>query len=491
MNWLASLLGDDPKERVRLVAAFLAVYVIWGSTYLAIRVAIETIPPFVMAGTRFVIAGAVLYGWTALRRTPRPALPYWRSAIVVGALLLLGGNGLVTWAEQEVPSGLAALIIASTPIWFVLLEALRPGGTRPARRTLVGVAIGFAGIALLIGPANLASGLQIRPISLLAVVLAPVSWAAGSLYSRRAALPRSPLQANGMEMLAGGVLLLLLATATGQWADLDLGAVSASSAAAFFYLIVFGSIVAFTAYVWLLKATTPAKASTYAYVNPVVAVFLGWALADEPVTPGMLAAMGIILFAVALIGGMFSGISQRMRPTHKGFLSMTHPFRSYSSPLLELRPQADKGDFGIYATAPIAAGSLLLLFTGDIVDAEQLAQVPASHRRFSIQVEEGLYMVTLGAPEVSDYLNHSCAPTAGMSGQIGVVALRDLLPGEEICVDYAMCDGSPYDEFDCSCGAPTCRGRVSGDDWRRPELQIRYAGYFSPYLQRRIDRKVA
>ena len=168
---------------------------------------------------------------------------------------------------------------------------------------------------------------------------------------------------------------------------------------------------------------------------------------------------------------------------------MTNPFRSYSSPLLELRPQSDKGDFGIYTTAPIPAGSLLLLFTGDIVDAEQLQQVPASHRRFSIQVEEGLYLVTLGDPETSDYLNHSCLPTAGMSGQIGVVALRDLAAGDEICIDYAMCDGSPYDEFQCGCGTPICRGRITGDDWRRPELQARYAGYFSPYLQRRIDRK--
>jgi len=165
---------------------------------------------------------------------------------------------------------------------------------------------------------------------------------------------------------------------------------------------------------------------------------------------------------------------------------MTH---SYNSPLLELRAQPGKGDFGIYTAAPVPAGALLLLFTGDIVDEAALAQVPDSHRRFSIQIEEGLYMVTLGEPEVSDYLNHSCQPTAGMSGQIGVVALRDLEPGEEICIDYAMCDGSPYDEFTCGCGAPTCRGQISGNDWMRPELQARYAGYFSPYLQRRMGRK--
>ena len=181
---------------------------IWGSTYLAIRLAIETMPPFAMAGMRFVIAGVMLYGWQlcahaeagtialAQRDHHRRLAAAWRQR-------------RVTWAEQEVPSGLAALIIATTPIWVVLLEALRPGGTRPNRRTLVGVALGFAGIALLVGPANLAVRLQIRTISLLAVLLAPVSWAAGSLYSRRAPLPRSPLQANGMEMLAGGLLLLI------------------------------------------------------------------------------------------------------------------------------------------------------------------------------------------------------------------------------------------------------------------------------------------
>ena len=184
-------------------------------------------PPFVMAGTRFVIAGAILYGWTMLRGTRSPTRVHWRSALIIGALLLLGGNGLVTWAEQEVPSSLAALIIASTPIWFVVLEALRPGGTRPTRRTMAGVIIGFVGIAVLVGPANVASGLQIRAISLLAMLLAPISWAAGSLYSRRASLPRSPIQSNGMEMLLGGALLLILATVTGEWASFDVGDVSA------------------------------------------------------------------------------------------------------------------------------------------------------------------------------------------------------------------------------------------------------------------------
>lgn len=168
---------------------------------------------------------------------------------------------------------------------------------------------------------------------------------------------------------------------------------------------------------------------------------------------------------------------------------MIPPQHSYHAPFLELRPHPDKGDFGIYTTAAVPADTLLLLFAGDIVAGDQLATVPDSHRRFAIQVEEELYLVTLGDPEVSDFLNHSCDPTAGMSGQIGVVALRDLAAGEEICIDYAMCDGSAYDEFACGCGSPRCRGHVTGNDWQRPNLQARYAGYFSPYLQRRIDRQ--
>jgi drug/metabolite transporter (DMT)-like permease len=310
-RWLAKLCGDNTNRCLKLAAAFAAVYVIWGSTYLAIRIAIETIPPFAMAGTRFILAGALLYGWQRWRGAPTPQPIHWRSALIIGALLLLGGNGGVTWAEQEIPSGLAALIIATVPIWVVVFGALRPGNPRPNRRTLVGVLLGLAGIALLVGPSNLAaSGQDIRTISYVVLLLAPVSWAIGSLYSRGARLPRSQLQATGMEMLLGGALLLLAATVTGEWASLDLAAISLRSAAAFIYLVFIGAIIGFSAYIWLLKNTTPAKATTYAYVNPVVAVFLGWAVLSEPVTPAMVIAMTIIIFSVALI----SGVTLQRRP---------------------------------------------------------------------------------------------------------------------------------------------------------------------------------
>jgi drug/metabolite transporter (DMT)-like permease len=192
----------------------------------------------------------------------------------------------------------------------VVFGALRPGNPRPNRRTLVGVLLGLAGIALLVGPSNLAAGQDIRTISYVVLLLSPVLWAIGSLYSRGAHLPASQLQATGMEMLLGGALLLLAATVTGEWARVDLAAISLRSTAAFVYLIFIGAIIGFSAYIWLLHNTTPAKATTYAYVNPVVAVFLGWAVLSEPVTPAMLAAMAIIIFSVALI----SGVTLQRRP---------------------------------------------------------------------------------------------------------------------------------------------------------------------------------
>lgn len=304
-TWLARLCPGDRRRCLRLAAAFLAVYVIWGSTYLAIRIAVETMPPFAMAGMRFIFAGALLYGWQRWRGAPAPQRIHWRSALIIGALLLVGGNGGVTWAEQEIPSGLAALIIATVPIWIVVFGVLRPGAPRPNRRTLAGVLLGMAGIALLIRPSDLAAtGQEIRAISYVALLLSPVLWSIGSLYSRGAELPQAQLLGVGMEMLAGGVLLLLLATVTGEWAALDLAAISLRSTAAFLYLIFIGAIIGFTAYIWLLKNTTPTNATTYAYVNPVVAVFLGWAVLGEPVTPAMLAAMAIIIFSVALISGV-------------------------------------------------------------------------------------------------------------------------------------------------------------------------------------------
>ncbi len=287
-------------SRARLVLAFAAVYLIWGSTYLGIRYAIETLPPFFMAGVRFLVAGGALFAIACLRGAPLPSFPQWRSTMVVGALLLLGGNGGVTWAEQTVPSGLTALLVALVPAWVVLIDWVRPNGVRPAGPVLAGLALGLVGIGLLINPFG-GSQSEINLLGAGVLGFASLSWAIGSVYSQHTAMPQSPMMATALEMLAGGVLLSLAAGLSGEWARVDLAAVSTRSILALAYLIVFGAIVAFTAYMWLLNATTPARAATYAYVNPVVAVFLGWLLAGEPLTVRTLIAAAVIVTAVMLI----------------------------------------------------------------------------------------------------------------------------------------------------------------------------------------------
>jgi len=284
-----------------LLAGFAAVYVIWGSTYLAIRFAIVTMPPFLMAAVRFVVAGGLLYGWARWRGAPVPRAVEWRSAAVVGGLLLCCGNGSVVWAEQHIDSGLAALLVATVPLWIVALDALRPGGTWPRWTVWAGVAGGLAGLVLLIGPAELAGTERADPWGIGAVLFASLAWAVGSLYSRNAPLPDSPRLGTGMEMLAGGVLLAVVSFAAGEPAAFDPTAVSLGSWAALAYLVAFGALVAFSAYTWLLRVAPAEKVATYAYVNPVVALFLGWALAGEELNARTLIAAAVILASVFLI----------------------------------------------------------------------------------------------------------------------------------------------------------------------------------------------
>jgi len=286
---------------IRLVLAFAAVYVIWGSTYLAIRYAIETLPPFVMAGTRFLTAGSILFVWAFRHGAGRPTLAQWKTAAITGGLLLLGGNGALVWAEQKVPSGLAALLVATEPLWIVLLDWLRPGGIWPGGHTTLGLVLGFLGTLLLVGPTQIIGGTPIDPAGAALLVMGSLSWAAGSLYSIRARISSSPLMGSSMQMLAGGAFLLIAASLTGEWSHLSFSAASSRSLTSLVYLIIFGSLVGFTSYTWLLRVTTPSQASTYAYVNPLVAVFLGWFLANEPVTLRTLIAAGVIISAVAII----------------------------------------------------------------------------------------------------------------------------------------------------------------------------------------------
>ena len=284
--------------RWKIVLAFLAVYLCWGMTYLAMRIAVQDIPPHLMSGARFLVAGLVLYLWIR-RRDPRPTAIQWRAAAMVGAFLLLGGNATVAWAEQQVPSGLAAVLIAVAPIWMVGFEWAR-GGPRPGKRVAAGLILGLAGVALLVSPKG-DSTTQVNPIGAVMLVLASASWAWGSVVSKSAPLPKSPFLATSMEMIAGGVLLLLTALAAGQFAHFRPTQVSADAVLAWLFLVVFGSLVGFTAYIWLLGVTSIAKVGTYAYVNPIVAVFLGWAVLDEPVTGRTLIAALVILVGVALV----------------------------------------------------------------------------------------------------------------------------------------------------------------------------------------------
>ncbi len=280
-------------------SALIAVYLIWGSTYLAIRYAVETTPPFLMAGVRFVISGGFLYLLRRFAGDHRPKAVEWRSAAIIGAFLLVGGNGSVAWAEQFVTSSLTALLVATVPLWMVLLDGFRPGGHRPGPMAGAGILIGFGGVVLLIGSAT-ADADTMNLVGGAVLVVASVSWAMGSIYGKSANLPQSQLLGTGMQMLAGGAALLLVSLGFGEWGSFELAAVSRRSALALVYLTVIGSI-AFVAYVWLLRVAPTPLVATYAYVNPLVAVLLGYFLAREPMTTRTLLAATLIIGSVVLV----------------------------------------------------------------------------------------------------------------------------------------------------------------------------------------------
>jgi drug/metabolite transporter (DMT)-like permease len=288
-------------SRAQIIAAFASIYLVWGSTYLAIRYAIETIPPFIMGGARFVVSGAMLYLWARSRGAPRPTRLYWRNAIIAGGFLLLGGNGAVMWAEQVVPSGLTALLVSILPFWLVIIEWVRPPRRRPSGAVLVGLVLGFMGIIVLVGPSGVGGHGDVSPIGALVLILGSLSWAIGSFWSRDAQLPESGLLTTGMEMLGGGVLLLIVGALTGEFSHFDIHGVSRASAVGLLYLISFGSLIGFTSYIWLLDKVSPARLGTYAYVNPIVAVLLGWAIAGERLSIRTGIAAAIVICAVALI----------------------------------------------------------------------------------------------------------------------------------------------------------------------------------------------
>lgn len=286
---------------VAVWAAMIAVYIAWGSTYLAIRFAVETMPPFLMASLRFLVAGSVLFILRRLAGDPLPRPTEARSAAIVGLFLLLGGNGAVVWAEQSIPSGLAALMVSSSPLWMMLLDGLRPGTPRPTKRALLGIALGFGGVILLLWPTNSGGLLQTNPWGAAALIFATLAWSFGSIYSRYAPLPTSPLMGSAVEMLAGGMALGALGLLTGELGQVHLAGIALRSWLGLAYLIVFGSLIGFTAYTWLLRVAPTSLVSTYAYVNPLVALMIGALLGNETLAARTLVAAAVILGSVALI----------------------------------------------------------------------------------------------------------------------------------------------------------------------------------------------
>lgn len=289
-----------PPSRVKLIAAFASIYIVWGSTYLAIRFAVDTLPPFLMAGVRFILAGGILFAFSARGRLAGVGWRQWGAATFVGTCMFLGGNGLLSWAEQGVDSGVAALVIASIPVWLMVLEWLS-GGRRPTPRAILGVVIGVAGVGILVLPGQGSTEIRGGPLEFGALIVASITWSIGSLYMRRAPLPPHSGLTTSMQMLGGGVAVLLTGTLGGEWNDVDPSQITAASVLALGYLIVFGSLVALSAYTFAMRNSTPVLVGTYAFVNPVIAVLLGVLFAGEQLN-GLIVAAGLTIVAgVALV----------------------------------------------------------------------------------------------------------------------------------------------------------------------------------------------
>ncbi len=291
------------NNKTKIFLAFTAIYLIWGSTYLAIRFTIETLPPLSTAGLRFFLAGSILYLFARLwKKEPIPTFIHWRSALITGGLLLLGGNGNVVLAQRTVPSGLASLIIATTPLWMVLLQWAFGLSKRPTIGVFAGIGLGFCGVWILLSPdlKHMTSN-DIPLEGTLMLLIAAILWSIGSLYYRHAPVPRSPWLSTGMQMMSGGILLLIAGLLGGEFMMIHAENFSFRSIAAFFYLIFIGSLIGFTSYIWLLNNVGVARTSTYAFVNPIVAVFLGWAFAEEKLNSQTGLAAVFIISAVIMI----------------------------------------------------------------------------------------------------------------------------------------------------------------------------------------------
>jgi drug/metabolite transporter (DMT)-like permease len=282
-----------------VIAGFTSVYLLWGSTYLFIRFAVETIPPLAMAGVRFLLAGVLLYAWTRWHGAEKPTVAMWRSSLIVGTFLM-GANSSVAYSETRIPSGVASLLVAMTPVWMVSFDWWRGTGERPRAGVLFGLVGGITGVAILLGP-GLTTGQSVDPLGAAIVLAGSVAWSFGSIYSRHIPRPTSALLGSAMHMACGGAVLVVFSLLTGQFNGFSIDQVSTRSWIGFVYLVIFGSLVGFSSFVFLLRATTPARVATYAYVNPVVAVLLGWLFAGEALSWRVGVAAAVIVGAVAAI----------------------------------------------------------------------------------------------------------------------------------------------------------------------------------------------
>jgi drug/metabolite transporter (DMT)-like permease len=293
-----------PPRGASVWIGLLVLYLVWGSTYLGISIAVETIPPFLMAAVRFILAGLILLTWSIAREGRAfvpPTRREWRDSAIVGSLLIGGGMGMVAFGEQTIPSGITALLIATMPVWVAILGRIFLGERLP-RVAILGIVVGFVGVAILVGPSAFGGTGALDPLGLAAVLFSPIAWSSGSLFaSHRAVLPKRPLVATGVQMLLGGLVLTVMAAVTGEFAVLDLGAISRESVIALVYLLVMGSLVAFTVYGWMLRVAPLPLVATYAYVNPVIAVILGAIILGETVDLRTVVAGAVIVFSVAVI----------------------------------------------------------------------------------------------------------------------------------------------------------------------------------------------
>lgn len=300
MNGTANVaLGRAPA--VNVVVGLLAIYLLWGGTYVGIKLAIVSIPPYFMAGLRFLAAGIIMYVGLHFTGAQNPSAAQWLRAGLLGILMPFIGNGGIVWAVQLIPSGVAALLVGTVSLWMVILNWLWFDKERPTLMIFWGLAAGFTGVYILVGPGKIISGDPINPLGIVILIIASLSWALGSLYSRRAELPQSPIMTTAIEMIVGGAAFILVSFFAGEWQELHLQEITAVSIWSLGYLILFGSIIGFTVYAWLIKATSPTLVSTYAFVNPVVAVFLGWLILAEPFNVRISLATLTIVLAVAII----------------------------------------------------------------------------------------------------------------------------------------------------------------------------------------------